>query len=133
MQYREKYEVTLIDCVWDRCKNIHKINTIEIFFTITSDDFFSIEYQFHKIDFEIWLTILSCHREKVSDSILYDYKKTIVNEPIQSSEYNFFILKSKQFDLYRNINLIPCLIKDNWNNINESMMLNTISGSPLIK
>jgi len=53
MQYKEKYEITLVDCVWDRCKNLHKINTIEIFFTVTPDDFFSIEYQFHKVDFEI--------------------------------------------------------------------------------
>ena len=133
MQYREKYEVTLIDCVWDRAKNLHKINTIEIFFTVTPDDFFSIEYQFHKVDFEIWLIILSCHREHVTDSILYNYQNIAVTEPIESSEYNFFTLKSKQFNLYRNINLIPCLVKGSWNNINESMLLNTISGSPLIK
>lgn len=133
MQYKEKYEVILCDCVWDRCKNLHKINTIEIFFTVTTDDFFAIEYQFHKIDFEIWLTILTCHKERVSDAILYDYQNIIVGEPIKNFDYNYFTLKSKDFNLYRNINLIPCLEKGKWNNVNESLLLNTISGAPLFK
>lgn len=133
-KYNKKYEVILYDCVWDRCKNIHKVNTLEIFFNILPEDFFAIEYRFHKIDNEIWLIIMNSHKSTVNDAILYDSNNIIINEKnIKYSTYNFFILKSKKFNLYRNINIIPCLYNGKWNNVNESMSINTIKGEPLLK
>jgi hypothetical protein len=43
------------------------------------------------------------------------------------------MLKSSKFALYKNIQLIPYIYTDNWDNINESVILNTISGEPLLK
>lgn len=123
----------MIDCTWDRCKNIQRINTIEIFFNVTPQDTFSIEYKFHKIDFIIWKNILWFHKENI-ESILYNEKNIIIDEPHETTNtYNYFRLESKNFNLYRNINLIPILEYKQWNNINKQMILNTWNGSNLLK
>jgi len=133
MKYKEKYNVAMIDCVWDRCKNLQKINTIEIFFTVTNDGFFAVEYLFHRIDFDIWLQILAAHKERDEHAQLFDSNNSVILLPKNDCEYISYTLKSSKFDLYKNIQLIPYIYTDNWDNINESIMLNTISGEPLLK
>jgi len=39
--------------------------------------------------------------------------------------YYYFSLKSKDANLYRNINIIAFLEIDKWNNMNEQIILNT--------
>jgi hypothetical protein len=41
------------DRVFGKCKNLQKINTISIFFYVDDEDFYFIEYDFNKIDFEL--------------------------------------------------------------------------------
>lgn len=45
-------ELLFIDCAGCNCKNFQRIGTIEIFYRIKTDNFFEIEYNFHKIDFD---------------------------------------------------------------------------------
>jgi hypothetical protein len=48
----DKFQIYYVDCIEMKCKNLQKINTIEIFYGITIDGEFSIEYNFHSIDFD---------------------------------------------------------------------------------
>lgn len=122
----------MIDYTWDRCKNLQRINTIEIFYNVTARNTFFIEYKFHKVDFIIWKNILWFYRENI-ESILYNEKNIIIEEPQDAIDiYNYYRLESKNFNLYRNINTIPILEYEKWNNINKQMMQNTWSGSKLI-
>ena len=128
------YKISTIDCVWDKCKNLQRINTIEIFFKITTDDDFAIEYNFHSIDFNLWKQILIIHRDQNDDSLLYNSFNEIINiEFIKNdSIYYTFILKSKNFNLYRNINLFLYLENDSWNNMEEMLRNNTWGNRGLI-
>ena len=60
-----------IDVAGAWCKNLQKINTIEIFFYVNTSDYFCIEYNFHKIDFEMFKEILEMHKEDVEETKLY--------------------------------------------------------------
>lgn len=124
----------MIDCTWNRSKNIHLINTIEIYFHITTNNTFSIEYRFHKIDFDIWKNILWFHKRNIKETILYDENNLIILEPINTTNiYNYYRLESKEFNLYRNIQSIPILEYKQWNNINKQIILNTWNGGKLLK
>jgi hypothetical protein len=97
-----------IDCTWSKCKNLQIINTLEIFFHINNDDYFSITYCFHNTDFELWKKIIGYHTDNVNNSILldeFDVKREL-NEIKNNQEYYNFSLISKDFNLYRNINLL---------------------------
>lgn len=103
-----EYKLSCIDCTWADCKNFQKINSIEIFFYITTKNEFSIRYNFHKEDFELWKKIIDYHTDEIEDIILKNDKKEIISiENIKNEEiYYTFYLNSKDFNLYRNINLI---------------------------
>jgi hypothetical protein len=96
-----------MDCVNCRCRNLQKVNTIEIFFTINTNDRFVIEYSFHSIDFNYWKEIVKIHKENVTNPRLFDELGNEVGEDEieNKSEYYNFILISEDFNLYRNINL----------------------------
>lgn len=124
----EKFTIKYADCVWDKCKNKQKINTIEIFFGVTTRDTFRIEYSFHKIDFILWEQILEIHKDAVLDPILYD-NEGIVTEVKNELNYYFYRLESKDFNLYRNINFIFFLDDEKgWNNMNDMLKQNTWTG-----
>lgn len=116
-----------IDCVWCRCKNLQKINTIEIFFYVNTKDQFVIEYSFHPTDIEIWREIVSIHRDQNPEAILYNEYEIEVNENnVMPTSYCIFKLKSTSFNLYRNIGLIFYLEDENEkNNMLEMMKKNT--------
>lgn len=124
----KNFDIFYVDCVWSNCKNFQKINSIEMFFSIDINDNFCIEYNFHKIDFNFWLEIIEIHSEDI-ETILYDWNSVIIerNKIINSQEYYMFILKSKDFNLYRNINYIFYLENRDtkWNNMEEMLRLNT--------
>lgn len=129
------YEVCFMDVFWDKCKNLQKLNSIEIFYTtdIYNDEYYiSIEYRFHKIDFYIFLQIIKMHKSSVNNYILFNDNIEIENIEIEKIElYNEYKLISKDISLYSNINYIPHLHKDSWNNLNQSLMINTITGDPI--
>ena len=130
-----KFKIFCIDCVWLKCKNLQRINTVEIFYYVSNREEFAIEYNFHKIDFEIWKEIIEIHTDNVSGAILYQKDDTVIYEftklnsefdLVNSELYYTFILKSKDFNLYRNINLILYLQDDDgWNNMDEMIVLNS--------
>ena len=99
--------IKYMDCVGVRCKNLQTINTIEIFYYIDTNDEFAIEYNFHNSDIEIWKQILEIHKDQNDDAILYNHRNEIIEiNNIIEKEYHTFSLKSKNSNLYRNINLI---------------------------
>lgn len=124
-----EYEIRSIDCTWSKCKNLQKINTIEIWYYVDTNDNFVIEYNFHTIDFKIWKKILDIHKEDL-ESCLYDLENNIIDETNLENiaQYYTFRLKSKDFNLYRNINLIFYLKKEKWNNMHEMVRKNTWDG-----
>ena len=126
--YMNKFKIFCIDCVWLKCKNLQRINTVEIFYYATNREEFAIEYNFHKIDFEVWKGIIEIRTDNVSGAILYQKDNTVIYEFTKSNSelYYTFILKSKDFNLYRNINLILYLQDDDgWNNMDEMIVLNS--------
>lgn len=104
-----------IDCTWSKCKNLQIINTLEIFFHVTNDDCFSIKYCFHNTDFEIWKKIVGYHTDNVNLPTLLDELgiKRELDKIENNQEYYNFILLSKDFNLYRNINLLFYFEEDN--------------------
>ena len=121
-----EYDLYRIDLVEVFCKNFQRLNTIEIRYTTYLSDDFAIEYKFHEIDFEIWLELVKLHRERVDNCELLDQFDNSVPKPIKA-RYNAYKLVSKDFSLYRNINLIPFLKKKDgtWDNMREQIELNT--------
>lgn len=72
------------------------------------------------------------HKTSVNDYIIFRNNIKIDNISIEDLEmYNEYKIISKDISLYSNINYIPHLEKKSWNNINESLMMNTITGNPL--
>jgi hypothetical protein len=121
------FKVNYIDCVGIKCKNLQIINTIEIFFYVTTEDEFAIKYNFHSIDFFIWKDIVKIHKENCDNAELF-HSDCIINENnIKNSlDYYSFTLKSKDFNLQRNINLIFYLSDEKgWDNIWEMVNKNT--------
>jgi len=49
----ENIKVFFIDHVFSKCKNLQKINTINIFYSVNPKGNFSIRYQLYYLDFEI--------------------------------------------------------------------------------
>lgn len=126
--------VKYIDCTWGRCKNLQRLNTIELWFYIETNNTFNIEYSFHKIDFKIWLEILEIHKEDIINSTLLNIDNEVVDiENIKNTEeYYIFKLTSKEFNLYRNISLILYLENGKWNNRDEMLRKNTWYNEGLI-
>lgn len=118
-------ELEYIDCSWKKCKNLQKFKTIEMFFYITTDDGFAIEYNFHPIDLEIWKEIVKVHKEECEVSEIYDQDGDVVNEEdLPKRDYYVVKLKSKDFNLYRNINIL-FFINENKDSLEEIIEKNT--------
>jgi len=112
-----------IDCTWSKVKNLQKIKTIEIFFTITTTDLFMIEYNFHSIDFELWKEIINIHIENIKDYKIHRNEEKIDLKNFENL-YDYYSIKltSKDFNLYRNINLI---FFNDPKEIDEKLQINT--------
>lgn len=123
----DKYSLNCVDCAFTRTKNLQKFNTIEMFFYVDTKSYFVIEYSFHSIDFEFWEGVIEAHKENVDDFIMTDSNDFIINgEYTNSDEYHIVKLKSKSFNLYRNINLIFFLSDDEgWDNMDEMVRKNS--------
>ena len=128
------YKINYIDWVGGKCKNFQLINSIEMFFYVTTDDEVAISYNFHSIDFYLWKEIIYIHQTNVTDYIiidLFDIEQNKIEDLKKiENKYSYYkiIIKSKDFNLYRNINLIIYL-SDNkgWDNMNEMIRKNTWS------
>jgi hypothetical protein len=113
-----------LGCIWKRCRNVHLLESIKIYFYIDSWDHYVIEYNFHQKDFYLWKDILEIHRENIDDCALYDdlENKVLENE----FEYYVLRLKSKDINLYRNISLIMYIKDENgWDNSEEMLKRDT--------
>ena len=122
-----KYEINFFDLAGSSFpKNFQKINTIEIRYKIYLTDEFGIEYNFHQIDFDLWLGLLETHQEDVTESYLINEYGQEINTP-EKFVYNHYVLVSKDINLHRNINLIPYLFnkETNWDNMHDQIELNT--------
>lgn len=117
------FKVRYIDYIEARAKNLQKLNTIEIYYYISTDDLFVIEYNFHKIDFKMWEEVIEIHKEENDDAILY-YKNKVVKKIENEETYYTCSLKSQSFNLHRNINLILYLEKGVWDNEREMIRKN---------
>ena len=94
------------DRVFGKCKNLQKINTISIFFYVDDEYFYCIEYDFNKIDFELWKIIIKYHKID-TDGVLFNHLNQKINEDdLINCDRFHFTMKSKNSNLYRNINLI---------------------------
>lgn len=120
-------ELNYVDCTWAKCKNFQRFNTIEIFFLITTDDHFAIEYNFHYSDFDNWKKIVKIHCEDIDEPVLYDLQQIVVdiNKLENTAAYYFFTLKSKDYNLYRNINLIFFIEDEEYRNMEKALKKNT--------
>jgi hypothetical protein len=122
-----RYKLGCIDCIWKRCRNVHLLESIKIYFYIDSWDHYVIEYNFHQKDFYLWKDILEIHRENIDDCTLYDDLENKVLESLENEfEYYVLRLKSKDINLYRNISLIMYIKDENgWDNSEEMLKRNT--------
>lgn len=121
----ENMRVSFIDFVFIKCKNLQKINTINIFYSVDVKGRFSIKYTFYYTDLEIWKSIFKEHINQVDDYILYLNENVININDVPKNENYYLEVLSKDVNLYRNINLIPFLEKNNWNNMDEQILLNS--------
>ena len=120
-----EYKVYAIDCAGMKGKNFQRINTIEIFYYVNMDNKFGIEYNFYNIDFEIWKGVLKIHLEDCEYELWDRGNKIIRLEDLTNTEaYYTFYITSADFNLYRNINIIPFLKKGGWDNMNEMIEAN---------
>jgi len=119
-----RYKLGCIDCIWKRCRNVHLLESIKMYFYIDSWDNYVIEYNFNQKDFYLWKGILEIHRENVDDCTLYDDLEN-------KFEYYELRLESKDINLYRNISLIMYIKDENgWDNSEE--ILEIYSRCPII-
>lgn len=128
------YNIEFIDCIWDKTKNLQKINTIEIFYDViefNNEWYISINYKFHKIDYLIFMDMIKFHTSNINNFEIL--KDGVIIESISNDDsiYKNFTLISKEMRLYNNISYIPFLKRGKWNNMNESVTMNTISGEPV--
>ena len=122
----EKFSVAYIDCANCKGKNLHLLNSIEIYFYINTSSLFVIEYNFHKIDFNLWKEVYFIHKECNENAILYDQQENMIKiENLKDTE-NYYKLKlvSENANLYRNINIICYLKNKNWNNMDAMIKQN---------
>lgn len=99
--------VTYVDCVGCRTKNLQKIRSIEIFFTVYNDLNFVIEYEFHETDFDLWKKIVEIHTDNVKEyKIILNEKEVKIEDIINNMTYYSIKIKSLDVNLYKNINLI---------------------------
>jgi len=123
-----KYNVGFVDLCGGRCKNLQFLNTIEIFYFVNTECYFNIEYKFHRVDFVLWESLYLAHTDMTNDCFLYDIEGKVIDfDKFENlSEYYILYLSSKDANLYRNINIIPYLWRDDgWSNENQQMILNT--------
>ena len=122
----KEYRLDCIDCTWVKCKNVHLLESIEMYFYVGTNGIFVIEYSFHEKDFYLWEQVLKIHKENVEKCVLYDNFDEEVLE--LENDYKYYILKIKSEDanLYRNISMIM-YIENNvgWNNSEEMLIKNT--------
>lgn len=123
----DKFVIKYVDCTWAKCKNYHRFNTIDMWFSINTNDEFYIEYFFHNIDFSVWKKIIEIHKINVGQTTLYNENNEKIDILKLNNNLEYYILKivSKDPNLYRNINLIFYLEDKNWNNMNEMLKQNT--------
>ena len=121
-----------LGCIWKRCRNVHLLETIKMYFDIDRWDNYVIEYNFNQKDFYLWKGILEIHRENVDDCTLYDDLENKVLESLENKfEYYVLRLKSKDINLYINISLIMYIKDENgWDNSEE--ILEIYSRCPII-
>jgi hypothetical protein len=121
-----------LGCIWKRCRNVHLLESIKMYFYIDSWDNYVIEYNFNQKDFYLWKGILEIHRENVDDCTLYDDLENKVLESLENKfEYYVLRLKSKDINLYINISLIMYIKDENgWDNSEE--ILEIYSRCPII-
>ena len=120
-------KVLYIDCVDAKCKNLQKINSVEIFYYINTSNYVAINYKFHGVDFEIWKQIVKIHRKSDPTAILCDIDNFIVNEDNvrNANIYYTFELISESFKLYKNINFILYLQNERaGDNLEKSLKIN---------
>jgi hypothetical protein len=97
----------------ERCKNIHIIESIEIYFYVDASGSFVIEYNFHEKDFHLW-------EENVDNCSLYNVFDEVIKN---GGEYYNLKAKSKDPNLYRNISLI--MYSEGIDNSKEMLKMNT--------
>ena len=119
--------ICYIDCTWKKCKNIHIIESIEIYFYVDTSGNFVIEYNFHEKDFHLWEKIFEIHKENVNNCGLYNIFDEIIIEDIRNdSKYYTLKAKSKDPNLYRNISSIMYIeYKEGFDNSKEMLKKNT--------
>jgi len=105
-------------------KDEQSLLSITIVYNINQEGLLTIEYWFDEIDFDIWLKILKTHKQDLYEYFLYDINNQLLKKP-KKSKYNYYRLESNDENLHVWIDYIPFLEKDNWNNMNESLMKNT--------
>lgn len=123
----KKFTVGAVDMAGVRCKNVHLLNTIEMYFSVNMDDEFFISYNFHSIDFSLWEQVEQIHIDEVEDIQYSRSGKDVKREDIKAGNlYYSIIISSSDFNLYRNIHTICFLERGSWNNMNEMMRKHAI-------
>jgi len=124
MSHNIIYNLGFINVLKGMGKDEQSLLSITIVYNINKEGLFTIEYWFAEIDFDIWLKILKTHKQDLYEYFLYDINNQLLEKP-KKSKYNYYRLESNDENLHVWIDYIPFLEKDNWNNMNESLMKNT--------
>lgn len=132
-------KVCYVDCVWDRCKNLQKINSIEIYYTVknhNSETYCCIDYTFYIVDYKIFKQIIEHNITFVKKYILLKNDEVISKlddeNNVEIDLYNKYSIISKDIRLLYNMYFIPFIEnKDHLKNMNNSLMINTWTGNPL--
>ena len=107
-------KVNYIDCIWDRCKNLQKINSIEIYYTIKEYDdesYCCIDYTFQSIDYKIFKQIINHNKTFIKKYILLKNDKKIDDLEDEDKKnidhFNKYSIISKDIRLIYNMYFIP--------------------------
>lgn len=100
-------------------KNLQKINTIEIYYYITIDNTYAIDYSFHRNDLPLWEQLIDLQKKCINDTTF----NIDINDVRLIGNYCVCEISSKNYNLYERINFIPYF--KNINNLEEALKINS--------
>lgn len=90
-----------------RVKNLHKINSIEIYY-LDHCAHYSAQFSFNQVDYDLLMEVFNYHISRISEYSLLDIFTQKLN-PCDFRKVDYFMIKSNNYKLYEMIYYIPFL------------------------
>ena len=119
--------VEWVDVFWAKCKNFQYFSSLEIYYDLTGDNFFIVQIKYHISEVEYVKEVISAITWGLeADEVKFESLISVhSNIDEYDSNVGHIYIKSKNYNLYRSMNLIFFLKDGDWNNMDEMIKLNT--------